>query len=162
MTAWCRRTNAQLLCLEAKWTLRYHLGSKAPSRLQLGNHTQAGSLPYPLLLPTMLTGLFREPFLDKSLSQECLAQGPLLGEPEPRCIRQALGSPAVCKPCGWPFYFWICSSSARRSPRSPNCVSSQTSPLPLKAQGPPAAWAFCPKQPKGINLFFFLLLTTIF
>lgn len=142
MTNGCRRTKGHLLCLEAGRALRCHSCSRVLWRLQLQLGFHLGSNPCrlpPFPFPAfMLTGLSREPFLDKSLSQEFLAQGPLLGEPELRCIRQALGSPAVCKPCGWPFYFWICSATAR-SPRSPNCVSSQTSPLPLKAQGPPTA-----------------------
>ena len=50
--------------------------------------------------PSLLTGLSREPFLDKSLAQECLALDRFLGEPDLRCIRQALDSPVACKPRG--------------------------------------------------------------
>ena len=70
--------------------------------LQLGfhlwSHPCLASSP-PSCFPA-LPGLSREPFLDKSLSQECLAQDLLLGEPDLRSIRQAPAFPAVHKPQG--------------------------------------------------------------
>lgn len=59
-----------------------------------------GLFPLPFLLPTIADWPSEEAFLDKSHSQQCLAQGLLLEEPALRCIRQALDSPAVYKPPG--------------------------------------------------------------
>lgn len=50
-----------------------------------------------------------------------------------------------CVQALWTFCFWICFSIAGKSPGIPKFISSQTSPPPLKAWGPPAAWAFCTK-----------------
>lgn len=47
------------------------------------NHTHAWPpLSLPFLLPIIAYGLSREPFLDKSFTQECLAQALLLGKPD--------------------------------------------------------------------------------
>ena len=69
-----------------------------PLGFHLWSHPCLASSP-PSCFPA-LPGLSREPFLDKSLSQECLAQDLLLGEPDLRSIRQAPAFPAVHKSQG--------------------------------------------------------------
>lgn len=133
-------------CLEGGQTQKCNLCSSAPGkcklwlRLHLKPHPCLASALSLSCFPPLLTGLSREPFLDKSLAQDCLTQGLLLGEPDLRCVRQALGSPAVCKPHGP-----SAPEFAGKSPSSPKFISWQTSLPLLKVWGPPLSWTFCPK-----------------
>lgn len=164
MTNWYRSAKAQFLCLEAGQTLRRHLCSRASSRikLHLGFHlTSRGCLASSLSLsccPPSLTGHQRKPSSINHIHSNvwlrvCFWKN-LLSDALGRLLTLQLCTSLMA------IYFWVCSSSSRNSPSRPDCVASQTSPLPLKAQGPPAAWAFCLKQLKGIsflNYYCFLL-----
>lgn len=83
-----RGAKAHLLCLEAQKNRRYTLYSRNPYRIKLwlGPHF----LLLPFLLPIIAYWPLQGPFLHKSLAQECLAQGLLLGELDARCFRQSL------------------------------------------------------------------------
>lgn len=119
----------------------------------LQDQTVAEATLSPSSFPASIIGYWplQGPFLHQSHSQECLAQGLLLGELDARCFRQPLTLQLL--QASWPFCFQICSSTAGKSPSSPMFISSQRSPPPLQIWGPPTSWAFSSKWLTGSQHF---------
>lgn len=89
---------------------------------------------------------FWEPFLDKSLTQEYLASGQLLGKPDLQCIREALDSPVVCKPPG--HLASLLAGLAAQSVHPPKLLHLSSSPGVLQHLGPSVQ-----NGSEGVNIF---------